>query len=62
MKLLCTSVNIGFEDIFAAGRSYPVIEKAPNGEAWNIQRVEGGTPTFVAKNSVFGTFEEVDGD
>lgn len=59
--LLCCRVYKGFEDLFRAGNKYPIIATAPNGKAWQIQRVKGETPTFVASvGSVFGTFMEVD--
>ena len=59
--LLCCRVNPGFEDLFKEGRKYKIVGTAPNGKAWNIQRVWGETPTFVsAKHSVFGIFTEVD--
>lgn len=63
MKYLkCISVNPGFEEIFKANRKYRIVEKAPNGLAWHIQRTRGESLTFVAVNSVFGVFEEVGDD
>ncbi|UTC25268.1 hypothetical protein P7_078 [Pectobacterium phage vB_PcaM_P7_Pc] len=59
-KLKCVSVNPEFTELFKAGKEYPIIGTAPNGKAWNIQRVRGETPTFVSKNSVFGVFEVVE--
>lgn len=58
-KLRCLEVREGFEDLFKVGVEYPIVDESPNGMAWNIQMSRYGSPTFVARNSIFGLFEVI---